>query len=134
LSSQKSAENARRSALMLAALLGTAAAAHAAMPESFDRIVPRALPGEPRVWTYVSGAAELAVAAAVANPRTRRNGALAAACLFTAVLPANIQMALDWNDRPTPQRVAAYARLPLQIPLVTWALKVRGAAAQSRSA
>ena len=87
---QKSAQNVRRSALMLAALLATAAAAHAAKPQDFDRIVPRALPGEPRMWTYVSGAAELAVAAAVANPRTRRHGALAAACLFTAVLPANI--------------------------------------------
>lgn len=124
-------DEAGRSALVLAALLGTAAAAHAAMPESFDRIVPRALPGEPRMWTYLSGAAELAVAAAVAHPRTRRHGALAAACLFTAVLPANIQMALDWKERPAPLRIAAYARLPLQIPLVTWALKVRAGARSS---
>jgi uncharacterized membrane protein len=123
----------RRSALLLAALLSTAGVAHMTAPRSFDRIVPHALPGDPRVWTYASGAAELAVAAAVANPRTRRHGALAAACLFTAVLPANVQMALDWNERPVPLRVAAYARLPLQIPLVTWALGVRRAA-QSSSA
>ena len=118
-------DHAQRSALLLAALLGTAGVAHMTAPRGFDRIVPRALPGNPRLWTYASGAAELTVAAAVANPRTRRQGALAAACLFTAILPANIQMALDWNERPAPLRVAAYARLPLQIPLVTWALGVR---------
>lgn len=116
-------DHAQRSALLLAALLGAAGTAHMAAPRSFDRIVPHALPGDPRMWTYVSGVAELAVAAAVANPRTRRHGALAAACLFTAVLPANVQMAVDWNERPMPQRAAAYARLPLQIPLVTWALR-----------
>ena len=123
---QDTADRPQRSALLLAALLGTAGTAHLTRPEGFDRIVPRALPGNPRLWTYASGVAELAVAAAVAHPRTRRHGALAAACLFTAVLPANVQMALDWNERPTPQRVAAYARLPLQIPLVVWALRVRG--------
>ena len=128
MSRQNSAHDSQRSALMLAALLGAAAAAHATRPQSFDRIVPRALPGDPRTWTYVSGAAELAVAAAVANPRTRRGGALAAACLFTAVFPANVQMALDWRQRPASLRAAAYARLPLQVPLVAWALKVRGAA------
>lgn len=121
-------DHTERSALLLAALLGAAGTAHLTAPRSFDRIVPHALPGDPRVWTYASGAAELVVASAVANPRTRRHGALAAACLFTAVLPANVQMALDWNDRPKPLRVAAYARLPLQIPLVTWALGIRRAA------
>jgi hypothetical protein len=35
-------------------------------------------------------------------------------------------MALDWRDRPTPQKAAAFARLPLQVPLVLWA---RGVAA-----
>lgn len=125
--SKHQADDARRSALLLAALLGTAGVVHLTVPGPFDRIVPRALPGDPRKWTYVSGAVELAVAAALANPGTRRNGGLAAACLFAAILPANVQMALDWNDRPAPLRAAAYARLPLQIPLVTWALKVRRA-------
>jgi uncharacterized membrane protein len=114
--------------LLLAALLGGAGVVHLTVPRSFDRMMPRVLPGDPRMWTYLSGAAELAVAAAVAHPRTRRKGGLAAACLFTAVLPANVQMALDWNERPAPLRAAAYARLPLQIPLVAWALKVRGGA------
>ncbi|WP_405020973.1 hypothetical protein OHV05_32935 [Kitasatospora sp. NBC_00070] len=117
-----------RSAALLAGLLLGAGAAHFARPGQFDAIVPRALPGEPRAWTYASGVAELALGAAVAVPRTRRLGALAAAGFFVAVFPANAKMAYDWRHRPTPQRVTALARLPLQVPLVLWALRVRRAA------
>jgi uncharacterized membrane protein len=117
-----------RDALALAGLLTATGVLHFARPRPFDRIMPRSLPGKPRTWTYVSGAAELAVAAAVCHPRTRRLGGLAAAGLFTAVFPANVQMALDWRHaRPLP-RAIAYARLPLQVPLVLWALSVRRAA------
>jgi uncharacterized membrane protein len=109
----------------LTALLGAAGIAHFANPEFFDEIVPHALPGPPRAWTYVSGVAELACAAAVARPATRRTGGLAAALVFVAVFPANVQMAVDWRSRAAPERAAAYARLPLQIPLVLWAMRVR---------
>jgi len=112
----------------LVALLGGAGVTHFVRPAPYDAIIPRTLPGDPRTWTYVSGAAELALAAAVAIPRTRRVGGLAAAALFTAVFPANVRMAIDWKDRPAPRRVAAYARLPLQAPLVWWALRVAGSA------
>ncbi|MBN0046705.1 hypothetical protein JS756_21865 [Streptomyces actuosus] len=110
-----------RSPLLLAGLLAAAGAAHFAAPRQFDAIVPRSLPGSPRAWTYVSGAAELALAAGVALPRTRRRAALAAAGFFVGVFPANVKMAVDWRDRPTPQRAAAVGRLPLQVPLVLWA-------------
>ncbi|NEE55001.1 hypothetical protein G3M55_61770 [Streptomyces sp. SID8455] len=44
------------------------------------------------------------------------------------MFPANVQMAVDWRRRPRPQRAAALARLPLQVPLVLWARSVaRGA-------
>jgi uncharacterized membrane protein len=114
----------RRRALRLAVLLTTSGVAHFAAPRPFDAIVPRSLPGRPRTWTYLSGAAELAVAAALAVPRTRRLGGLAAAALFVCVFPANVQMALDWRDRPAPLRLAAYVRLPLQVPLVLSGLRV----------
>ena len=57
--------------------------------------------------------------------RTRRFGALAAAVLFVAVFPANINMVRLWWDKPWPMRIASLARLPLQIPMITTALKVR---------
>ncbi|WP_405014348.1 MauE/DoxX family redox-associated membrane protein [Kitasatospora sp. NBC_01539] len=113
------------SARLLGGLLVAAGAAHFAAPRTFDAIVPRSLPGSRRSWTYASGVAELAVGAAVLAPRTRAVGALAAAGLFTAVFPANVKMAYDWRNRPEPWRTAAVARLPLQVPLVLWALRVR---------
>lgn len=108
----------------LVMLLAGAGATHFLAPEPYDAVVPRTLPGKPRTWTYLSGLAELACAAAVAAPRTRRAGALAAAGLFVAVFPANVKMARDWRDKPLPLRAVAYGRLPLQAPLVVLALKV----------
>ncbi|WP_327406587.1 DoxX family protein [Streptomyces sp. NBC_01288] len=113
-----------RSSLLLAGLLATAGVAHLASPKQFDATIPRALPGSPRTWTYASGVVELALAAGIAAPRTRRMAALAAAGFFVGVFPANVKMALDWRDRPTPQKAAALGRLPLQVPLVLWARSV----------
>jgi uncharacterized membrane protein len=113
-----------RSALGLAALLAGAGVTHFLRPRPYDAIVPSALPGRPRTWTYVSGVAELGCAAAVAVPRTRRIGALVSTGLFIAVFPANVKMARDWRHRPAPLRAAACARLPLQAPLIAWGLSV----------
>lgn len=112
-----------RSPKALAIFLASAGVSHFLIPEQYDATVPRSLPGSPRTYTYVSAVAELGVAAAVAHPRTRRLGGLAAAALFVAVFPANVKMAIDWRKRPLPYRAAAIARLPLQIPLVLWALR-----------
>lgn len=116
----------------LAVLLTSSGVLHFAAPASFDAIVPEQLPGAARTWTHFSGAAELVTAALIAAPRTRRFGGLLAALLFVAVFPANVKMAIDWSDRPAWMRVLAYGRLPLQIPLVLWAVLVyRRAAASS---
>jgi uncharacterized membrane protein len=113
-----------RPAAALAGLLGVSGVGHFARPGFFDAIVPRSLPGEPRSWTYASGVAELGNAAALAVPRTRKLGGHAAAALFIAVLPANVSMALRWSDRSARERTIAYGRLPLQVPLVVWALRI----------
>jgi uncharacterized membrane protein len=113
-----------RPAYALAGFLAMAGTTHFLSPKPYDGIIPSRLPGRPRTWTYASGVAELACAAAVAVPKTRRAGALATAALFVAVFPGNVQMAYDWRRRPIPQRAVAYGRLPLQVPLVVWALKV----------
>ncbi|MEU7296845.1 DoxX family protein [Streptomyces exfoliatus] len=110
-----------RSALLLAGLLASAGVAHFVAPKQFDATVPRALPGSPRTWTAASGAVELALAAGLVVPATRRASAHATALFFAGVFPANVKMAYDWRHRPAPVRALAYARLPLQVPLILWA-------------
>lgn len=113
-----------RSARLLALLLLTTGTLHFVLPRPFDEIVPRALPGSARAWTYVSGAAELACAVLVSLRRTRRVGGWLSALVLVAVFPGNVQMAIDWRDRSVPEQLVAYLRLPLQIPLVWWAVRV----------
>ena len=118
----------RFSPYLLAGFLAGAGATHFTSPRFYDQMVPRALPGPPRAWTWGSGIAELAVAATVANPRTRRKGALAAAALLVAVFPANVQMARD--SQGVKAQALTHARLPLQLPLVRWAWRVSRASAR----
>ncbi|MFL5995337.1 MAG: DoxX family protein [Streptomyces sp.] len=113
-----------RSPLLLAGLLATAGVTHFAAPRPYDATIPSALPGKPRTWTYASGAVELALAAGLALPKTRRTAALATAAFFVGVFPANVKMAADWRHRPTPLKAAALGRLPLQLPLVLWARSI----------
>ena len=106
---------------------------HLARPEVFEAIVPRPLPYK-RQLVYASGLVELACAAGLLVPRTRRVAGAASAALLVAVFPANIQMAIDTHRvlarRGTTtgrqiRRAIAFARLPLQVPLIRWALQAR---------
>lgn len=101
---------------------------HFLAPKPFDTIVPTELPGTQRFYTLASGVAEVGVGGMLLVPRTRRLGAVAAAALYLAVFPANINMVRLWKDKPWPMRAAALARLPMQIPMVTRALAIRRAA------
>ncbi|WP_280255318.1 DoxX family protein [Nocardia wallacei] len=121
----------RRAQLMAAALFGMGTL-HFVVPKPFDSIVPPALPGKARTYTYWSGVAEIGVATALAVPRTRRLGGLLAMVLFIAVYPANVQMAVDSVRNPkAPRALKAISllRLPLQVPMVRQAWKVRREAA-----
>ncbi len=118
-------------ALSLAGLLGCAGAVHFAVPAVFDAMIPGMLPGAPRTWTYGAGAAEIAVAAALAAPGTRRQGGLAAAMLFAAVLPGNIKVSIDARKSDSAAyRAGTILRLPMQLPLIAWGLRVRRDARQ----
>ena len=121
-------------AVGLAAFIGTAGVMHFVRPEFFDAIVPDWMPGPARRVTHLSGGIEVASAVLVANPGTRRLGALLCLLTFIGVYPANIQSALDGGiegaDPPFDSATAAWLRLPLQIPLFLWARRVmRDAAA-----
>jgi uncharacterized membrane protein len=116
----------------LAAMLLIAGIAHFIAPKSLDAIVPAFLPGSPRLWTYLSGVAEIAIGLALLAPLSMKIGtisirllaAYAALFLFIAVYPANIKMAIDWRDRPMPYPLIAIARLPLQFGLFYWAWSI----------
>jgi len=110
----------------LSALLTSSGLVHFVRPKTFTDLVPSWVPGTARQVVYVSGAAELAAAALVALPATRRLGGWTAAAVFVGVFPGNIKMAVDNSGptAPTVLKTISYARLPLQIPLVLWGRRV----------
>lgn len=118
------------SRLALAAVMLGAGLLHFAVPQLYERVVPRWL-GDARRVVHVSGGAELACGALLLRRRTARLGGWLTAALLVAVFPANVQMALDAGtehqaaDMPADRfRLVALARLPLQVPLVVWATRV----------
>ncbi len=121
----------RLSIVGLCALMGSAGAMHFVAPTPYRCIVPAPLRGQAAGVVAVSGVCEVACAALLALPRTRRFGAWATAALFVAVFPANVQMALDSGhpdasaSHPLNNAALAWLRLPLQLPLILWALSVR---------
>ena len=97
---------------------------HFAFPGPYERIVPRLL-GDAALWVRLSGVAEIGCAGLLVHPRTRRAGGLVTMGVLLAVFPANVKMALDGGlageSFPLGSPVMAWARLPVQIPLVLWA-------------
>jgi uncharacterized membrane protein len=101
---------------------------HFAVPRPFDAIMPRVLPaGWRRPLTYLSGVAEIACGVLMAVPRTRAVGGRLTALLLLAVWPANIDAALrggyPWGG-PAGSEVAAWVRVPLQLPMIWLALRI----------
>ena len=99
-------------------------ALHFVAPKPFDTIIPAELPGSARFYTYASGVGEMATGALLLAPRTRRLGALAAVALFVRCSrPTSTWCGCGGTSR-WPMRIGAIARLPLQIPMITQALKI----------
>ena len=114
----------RRAPDVLAALFGASSLVHLFRPHVFEPLIPSWLPN-PRVLVYVSGIAEVICAGALLR-RTRWAGP-ASALLLVAVFPGNVQMAVNSvhasNGRLTTSELLAFARLPLQVPLIWAALQ-----------
>lgn len=99
-----------------------AGALHFVIPSSYERIVPRGL-GHARALVLMSGVVEIACGALLSQARTRRLGGWLTAGLLVGVFPANVQMALDAGAPAGLGAALAWLRLPLQVPLVAWALR-----------
>ncbi|MBL7495625.1 DoxX family protein [Frankia sp. CNm7] len=103
---------------------------HLVRPSVFEPLIPRALP-RPREIVYASGVAELVCAAGLIAKTSWAGPASAA--LLVGVWPGNLQMALDATTRARdggrPRDVAlaavAWARMPLQVPMIRAVLSTR---------
>ena len=110
--------------LMFAAIFVISGLSHFLFPEPFTRIVPPFLPW-PKLLVWVSGGAEILGGVGLLARRCRRAAAYGLFVLLLAVFPANIYMAVahipfpGWLGKSWLQ----WLRLPLQIPLVFWALR-----------
>jgi uncharacterized membrane protein len=110
----------------LALLLGGSGVLHLTRPQVFEPLIPRRL-GAARPWVYGSGVAEIVCAAGLSAGRSRRSAALLSAALLVVVFPGNVQQAVTAVRSPKASdgyRAGTLIRLPLQVPLVLWALRI----------
>jgi uncharacterized membrane protein len=90
---------------------------HMVRPQVFEPLIPRQL-GNPRPWVYGSGVAELACAAGLATEQ--KWAPVATTATLAVILVGNVQMAVDIqrSRRPGWQKAAAWARVPMQVPMM----------------
>ncbi|HEY4242491.1 MAG TPA: DoxX family membrane protein [Kofleriaceae bacterium] len=96
---------------------------HFLNPAPYVAMVPDALPAH-ALLVQLSGVAEIAGGLGLILPATRRLAAWGLVALYIAIFPANLNMALNHLPLGT-QSVptwALWARLPLQLVLIAWAL------------
>lgn len=78
---------ASRAPVVTSCFLGVMGVLHFVKPEHFDRIVPRALPGSARFYTYASGVAELGVAGPAGPPKNSPGGCPRGHCAVYGGVP-----------------------------------------------
>lgn len=107
----------------LSAIFAVSGVLHLLKPEVYEPLMPQIVPAHREV-ILASGVAELACAAGLLHPRTRVVAGWASAALLLAVYPANLKMASDLkSSRRTGLKTVAFARLPLQVPLIRSAVR-----------
>jgi uncharacterized membrane protein len=117
-----------RDTAALVGLFMVSGVVHLVRPKVYEPLMPSWVPRHREV-ILGSGVAELACAAGLALPATRRTAGWASAALLVGIFPGNVKMALDAQQvRSTSTRARQYkagtlVRLPLQLPLIRAALK-----------
>ena len=112
----------------LVAIFAVSGVVHLARPEVYEPLMPSWVPRHREV-ILGSGVAELACAAGLAVPATRRTAGWVSALLLVAVFPGNVKMAVDARqvDGSGPKargfKAATLLRLPVQWPMIRAALK-----------
>ena len=96
---------------------------HFFYPAPYVRIMPPILPW-PLMLVRISGAAEILGGAGLFLRKFRRAAAYGLTLLLVAVFPANVYMAVAHVPFPGLMGKAwvQWARLPLQLPLIAWAI------------
>lgn len=113
----------RRTPWIVAAAFSVSGVIHIGHPTTFTRIVPDFLPAKTAL-VYLSGVAELISAAGLW--RRARWAGVVAAVLLVVIWPANLQMAINAQDgHAVATKVEDWIRLPLQIPLIWFALQAK---------
>jgi uncharacterized membrane protein len=109
--------------LLLAAGFAASGVVHLVKPDVYKPLMPRSVPAHHEV-IIGSGIAELALAAGLLHPRTRRLAGWGSVGLLLGVYPANLKMANDARkSNKSAFKLAAFGRLPLQLPMIRVALK-----------
>ncbi len=108
----------------LVLMMAGAGAIHLKKPELYTPMVPRML-GHAEFWVFWSGISEMVAGVLLVIPKSRRWGAILTMAILVAVLPANVQMAID-GGRPgggwfAGSTLMLWLRLPVQPFLVYWA-------------
>ena len=108
--------------ILLAVLMIADGILHFWATETFMRIMPAHLPWH-REWVLISGVAVIFGGIGLLIPVTRSAAGIALIVLYAAVLPANINMAVN-NIQPANfdiPPVLLWLRLPLQPVIMAWA-------------
>jgi len=116
--------------ILLALAFITAGVLHFLKPEPYLAIMPPWLPAH-GLLVQLSGVAELAGGIGLLLVRWRRAAGIGLMVLLVAILPANIQMLLNYQARgaPSGEITLLWLRLPLQLVLLAavWWVGVRRA-------
>ena len=107
-----------KSSRRLAGIFAVSGTIHLVAPQVYEPLMPSWVPAHREV-IIGSGIAELALAAGLLLPPTRRLAGWGSVALLLGVFPGNVKMAVDaMKGDNRPMQAASIARLPLQWPMI----------------